>query len=119
MNTKTLILVSMLLASSIASSAQNAITTYTLTPHTNLTTSVNVSCSIRSSNGQINDYPTGSIYPVFSRDSSKVQFFCIYDQTNRPMSVADSINHFQTGSFVFPVKGVKSMDSFFYNVMVK
>ena len=66
-----------------------------------------------------NDNPTGSIYPVFSRDSSKVQFFCIYDQTNRPMSVADSINHFQTGSFVFPVKGVKSMDSFFYNVMVK
>lgn len=99
----------------LCSRAQNAVTTYTLTPYAN-GSSVNLSCAITTSNGQTIDYPVNNVYPVFSRDSMKVQWWNI-NSGNSVTSMPDSIKHFYTGSFHFLT--VKSVDSFFHAVMCK
>ena len=100
----------------VSTSLKAQVTTYTLTPFTN-GVGANVSTGMTTNNGQFIDFPTNSIFPVFSRDSTKVQWLDIYDRTHTVMSVPDSIKHFYTGSFQF-IK-VKSLDSFFHCCMTK
>ena len=91
------------------------ITTYTLTPHQ--VSGVNVSTGFSTSGGFYNDYPTNSIFPVFSKDSMTVAFFSTSDMTNSIMAHKDSIIHFHTGAQQFTTR--KSIDSFFICCMVK
>ena len=94
--------------------AQNAITTYTLTPYAR--SGVNVSTALTTSAGQTGDYPTNIMYPIFSRDSISVQFWNASSGekiTARP----DSLKHFYTGSV--NLNTVQKMDSFFHAAMTK
>lgn len=108
------------LASAIPSMcfAQNAITTYTLVPYSSATTSLNVSVAVHQSNGQTVDYPVNYVYPSFSRDSQKVQWWNASSGL-AITSFADSTNHFYTGTHQFLSKDVKGIDSFFHCCMTK
>lgn len=106
------IILALSLALSFNAVAQTAVTTYTITPST-------TTFRICNSAGQVSDFPLNTLYPVFSKDSISVMFLGSFDKTTIYPFRQDSINHFTTGSFHFPVKGLKSLDSFYQAKMTK
>ena len=121
---KKIILAAALLLAQVPAFSQQAPNAYTLTPVAVGT--VNVSIAIQTKQWsstysayvlQVTDYPVNALYPVFSKDSIKVQFLDIYDRSNTVMSAPDSISHFTTGSFNF--WNVKGLDSFWQAKMIR
>lgn len=88
---------------------------WTITPYQNAS-SHNISFAITNVAGLTVDYPVGSVYPQFTKDSVRVQFLLIYDPTTLIQGATDSIKHFWTGSFQF--LSVKSLDSFYHVAMM-
>jgi hypothetical protein len=105
------------LSINLKSKAQSTVTTYTITPQQN-SSSVNVSTMIKTSGGSTSIYPTNSIYPVFSKDSTDVTWFSTFTG-DKVISNATPITNYWTGSFNFPAKGVKSVDSLYDCCMTK
>lgn len=125
--TRKIILAVMLLATAIShADGQYAPNAYTLTPVAVGTVNVSVAIQTKQWNStlgayvlQVTDYPVNALYPVFSKDSVKVQFLDIYDKSNIIMSAPDSISHFTTDSYQFFNKDVKGLDSFWQVKMIR